>query len=119
MHGVINGDQQSTLGKQSTATLIGFTYRGGKLLKDTLNTIALNSRNPNAFRLDLEAMIAALKIGQRRMHDLDPITMDLFLHASLADFKCGDHRFQVQPEGIWITRVQGKGLVYRLCRVTF
>ncbi|MFT5349802.1 MAG: N-methylhydantoinase B [Gammaproteobacteria bacterium] len=42
-------------------------YRDGKLLKDTLNTIALNSRNPKAFRLDLEAMIAALKIGQMRM----------------------------------------------------
>ena len=44
-------------------------YRDGKLLKDTLNTIALNSRNPKAFRLDLEAMIAAIKIGQMRMQE--------------------------------------------------
>jgi N-methylhydantoinase B len=44
-------------------------YRDGKLLKDTLNTIALNSRNPKAFRLDLEAMIAALKIGQARIQE--------------------------------------------------
>jgi N-methylhydantoinase B len=44
-------------------------YRDGKLLKDTLNTIALNSRNPNAFRLDLEAMMAALKTGQRRIQE--------------------------------------------------
>ena len=45
-------------------------YRDGKLLKDTLNTIALNSRNPNAFRLDLEAMFSAVRIGQTRMTEL-------------------------------------------------
>ena len=45
-------------------------YRDGKLLKDTLNTIALNSRNPKAFRLDLEAMFSAIKTGQTRMEEL-------------------------------------------------
>ncbi|MCY3749855.1 MAG: hydantoinase B/oxoprolinase family protein [Gammaproteobacteria bacterium] len=45
-------------------------YRDGKLLKDTLNTIALNSRNPKAFRLDLEAMFSAIRIGQTRMEEL-------------------------------------------------
>ena len=45
-------------------------YRDGKLLKDTLNTIALNSRNPKAFRLDLEAMFSAVRIGQTRMTEL-------------------------------------------------
>ena len=45
-------------------------YRDGKLLKDTLNTIALNSRNPNAFRLDLEAMFSAIRVGQARMGEL-------------------------------------------------
>ena len=45
-------------------------YRDGKLLKDTLNTIALNSRNPNAFRLDLEAMFSSVRVGQARMAEL-------------------------------------------------
>lgn len=45
-------------------------YRDGKLLKDTLNTIALNSRNPKAFRLDLEAMFSAIRVGQARMGEL-------------------------------------------------
>ena len=45
-------------------------YRDGKLLKDTLNTIALNSRNPKAFRLDLEAMFSAVRVGQTRMQEL-------------------------------------------------
>ena len=45
-------------------------YRDGKLLKDTLNTIALNSRNPKAFRLDLEAMFSAARVGQARMAEL-------------------------------------------------
>jgi len=44
-------------------------YRDGKLLKDTLNTITLNSRNPKAFRQDLEAMFAAIKIGQMRIQE--------------------------------------------------
>jgi N-methylhydantoinase B len=45
-------------------------YRDGKLRKDMLETLCLNSRNPNAFRLDLEAMIAAANIGRRRLADL-------------------------------------------------
>lgn len=45
-------------------------YRDGKLLKDTLATITLNSRNPEAFRLDLDAMLAAQNIGQRRIAEL-------------------------------------------------
>ena len=45
-------------------------YRDGKLLKDTLNTIALNSRNPRAFRLDIEAMVSAIRVGQTRMVEL-------------------------------------------------
>ncbi len=44
-------------------------FRDGKLLKDTLNTITLNSRNPKSFRLDLEAMIASIKIGQMRIQE--------------------------------------------------
>ena len=45
-------------------------YRDGKLLKDTLNTIALNSRNPKALRLDMEAMFSAVRVGQTRMAEL-------------------------------------------------
>ena len=45
-------------------------YRDGKLLKDTLATITLNSRSPEAFRLDLDAMLAAVSIGNRRMTEL-------------------------------------------------
>ena len=44
-------------------------FRDGKLLKDTLNTIALNSRNAKALRLDLQAMFAAIKIGQMRIQE--------------------------------------------------
>jgi N-methylhydantoinase B len=45
-------------------------YRDGKLRKDMLETLCLNSRNPNAFRLDLEAMIAAANVGRRRIAEL-------------------------------------------------
>ena len=45
-------------------------YRDGKLRKDMLETLCLNSRNPNAFRLDLEAMIAAARVGRRRLEEL-------------------------------------------------
>jgi N-methylhydantoinase B len=45
-------------------------YRDGKLLKDTLNTVTLNSRSPEAFRLDLDAMLAARNIGERRITEL-------------------------------------------------
>ena len=45
-------------------------YRDGKLLKDALNTIALNSRNPKAFRLDVEAMFSAIRVGRARMAEL-------------------------------------------------
>lgn len=45
-------------------------YRDGKLRKDMLETLCLNSRNPNAFRLDLEAMIAAANVGRRRLEEL-------------------------------------------------
>lgn len=45
-------------------------YREGRLLQDALNTVLLNSRSPESFRLDLEAMIAAVTIGRRRLEEL-------------------------------------------------
>ncbi len=44
--------------------------RDGKLAKDVLTTVALNSRTPEAFRLDLDAMVAALRIGRRRLTEM-------------------------------------------------
>src|SRR5581483_2427645 len=45
-------------------------YRDGRLQKDVLTTILLNSREPDALRLDLDAMLAALRVGRRRMSDI-------------------------------------------------
>ena len=45
-------------------------YRDGRLQKDILTTIALNSRTPDALKLDLDAMVAALNVGRRRLGEL-------------------------------------------------
>ena len=45
-------------------------YRDGKLAKDVLTTITLNSRAPDAMRLDLDAMVAAVEVGRRRMTEM-------------------------------------------------
>lgn len=45
-------------------------YRDGKLQKDVLTTILLNSRAPDAFKLDLDAMMAALEVGKQRLNEL-------------------------------------------------
>ncbi|HTW88582.1 MAG TPA: hydantoinase B/oxoprolinase family protein [Candidatus Binataceae bacterium] len=44
--------------------------RDGKLQKDVLTTILLNSRMPEALRLDLDAMMAAINIGKLRLAGL-------------------------------------------------
>src|SRR5712671_3440427 len=41
--------------------------REGKIRKDVLQTLSLNSRNPVALGLDIEAMLAAADIGKRRL----------------------------------------------------
>ena len=41
--------------------------REGKIRKDVLQTLSLNSRNPLAFGLDIDAMLAATEIGRRRL----------------------------------------------------
>ncbi len=45
-------------------------YRDGKLCKDTLNTLCLNSRSPDALKLDFEAMLASVRIGSLRINEL-------------------------------------------------
>lgn len=44
--------------------------REGRMRKDVLQTLSLNSRNPVAFGLDIQAMLAASDIGKRRLVDL-------------------------------------------------
>jgi N-methylhydantoinase B len=44
--------------------------RDGKLQKDVLTTVLLNSRMPEALRLDLDAMMAAINIGKLRLAGL-------------------------------------------------
>ncbi|CAE6753850.1 Acetophenone carboxylase delta subunit [Paraburkholderia domus] len=44
--------------------------REGKLRKDLLQTLSLNSRNPGAFELDVDAMRAAVEIGRTRLGGL-------------------------------------------------
>jgi N-methylhydantoinase B len=44
--------------------------RDGKLQKDILTTILLNSRMPEALRLDFDAMMAAINIGRLRLAGL-------------------------------------------------
>lgn len=44
--------------------------REGRLQRDLMKTLALNSRNPVAFELDVQAMIAAANIGRRRLLEL-------------------------------------------------
>lgn len=44
--------------------------RDGKLQKDVLTTILLNSRMPDALRLDFDAMVAAINIGKLRLAGL-------------------------------------------------
>ncbi|SAL78944.1 5-oxoprolinase (ATP-hydrolyzing) [Caballeronia choica] len=44
--------------------------REGKLRRDLLQTLSLNSRNPVAFGLDIEAMKAAAEIGRARLGGL-------------------------------------------------
>jgi N-methylhydantoinase B len=44
--------------------------REGRSQRDLLKTLALNSRNPVAFELDVQAMIAAANIGRRRLLEL-------------------------------------------------
>jgi len=45
-------------------------YRDGRMVKDMLQTLLLNSRSPESLRLDLEAMYAAVTIGRRRLEEL-------------------------------------------------
>ena len=42
----------------------------GKVRKDLLKTLSLNTRNPIAFGLDVDAMLAAAQIGTRRLEDV-------------------------------------------------
>ena len=44
--------------------------RDGKLQTDVLTTILLNSRLPDAFRLDFDAMMGAIAIGKKRLSEL-------------------------------------------------
>ncbi len=44
--------------------------RDGRLQNDVLTTVLLNSRLPEAFRLDLDAMMAAINVGKQRLSDL-------------------------------------------------
>jgi N-methylhydantoinase B len=44
--------------------------REGKVRKDVLQTLKLNSRNPVAFGLDIDAMLAAADVGKRRLAEL-------------------------------------------------
>lgn len=44
--------------------------REGKFCKDVMQTLALNSRNPDAFNLDVGAMRAAVDIGRQRFSEL-------------------------------------------------
>ncbi len=38
--------------------------------RDVLKTLALNSRNPDAFELDVQAMVAAINVGRQRLREL-------------------------------------------------
>lgn len=45
-------------------------HREGRVVRDILNTVLLNSRHPDLMRLTLDAVIAAMEMGRRRFFDL-------------------------------------------------
>lgn len=79
-------------------------YRDGKLQKDILTTILLNGRAPDAFRLDLEAMLAALNIGRQRMDELiQRYGLESVLRAMAWAIEYANRRFEAElaawPQG--------------------
>jgi N-methylhydantoinase B len=68
--------------------------RDGKLQKDVLATVLLNSRAPDAFKLDLDAMIAAIEVGKRRLTELiQRYGINAVLHAMDWAVEYADRRF--------------------------
>lgn len=72
-------------------------YRDGKLSRDVLTTLCLNSRMPDAFRLDLDAMVAALHVGRRRITEMmEHYGLDTVLDATAWTIDYAERRFAAE-----------------------
>jgi N-methylhydantoinase B len=80
--------------------------RSGRRRRDVLDTIVLNSRLPETFERDLEGMLAAASVGQRRFATLaDAFGLEALLEAMRATVDYAERRMRGAlsriPEGVY------------------